>query len=95
VANSILESSVVELIAAIARALVDNPSGVLVEETTVGGVTTIFLTVDAKDVGKIIGNQGRTARSIRTLLGAISVKLKHRYSLQIVEDAESPSADQE
>jgi predicted RNA-binding protein YlqC (UPF0109 family) len=85
VASSILESSVAELITGIARTLVDNPSGVSVEETTAGIVTTIFLTVDPEDIGKIIGKQGRTARSLRTLLGAISAKLHHRYSLAVVE----------
>ena len=42
------------------------------------------------DVGKVIGKQGRTARSMRTILSAASMKLKHRFSLDIVE--EDPAA---
>ncbi len=42
----------------------------------------------ATDLGKVIGRQGRTAKSIRTLLGAASMKLKKRYILEIIEDEE-------
>jgi hypothetical protein len=38
------------------------------------------------DLGKVIGKQGRTAKSIRTILGAASMKLKKRYTLEIIED---------
>ena len=40
----------------------------------------------ATDLGKVIGKQGRTAKSIRTILGAASMKLKKRYTLEIIED---------
>ena len=53
-----------------------------------GEVTLLRLRVDVTDVGKIIGKQGRTARSLRTLLGVISVKVGHRYYLEILEDAD-------
>jgi uncharacterized protein len=76
----------VELITAIARALVDNPDRASVEEKTAADVTRISLTVDPEDVRYVIGKQSRTARALRTLLGAISVKLNRRYSLEIIED---------
>jgi predicted RNA-binding protein YlqC (UPF0109 family) len=86
VADSIPEYSVVELVAAIARSLVDKPEEVSVTESSTETGTVFRLKVDLTDVAKVIGKQGRTARSIRTILGAISVKLKYRYSLEIVED---------
>ena len=85
-ADSIPEYSVVELVAAIARSLVDKPEEVSVTESSTETGTVFRLKVDLTDVAKVIGKQGRTARSIRTILGAISVKLKYRYSLEIVED---------
>jgi predicted RNA-binding protein YlqC (UPF0109 family) len=91
VADSIPEYSVVELVAAIARVLVDRSEEVSVNAITREAGTVLRLKVDVTDVGKIIGKQGRTARSIRTFLGAISVKLKHRYSLEIVEDVDQKS----
>ncbi|MGC1873029.1 MAG: KH domain-containing protein [Acidobacteriaceae bacterium] len=92
-ANSISQLSVAELLTEIARSLVDKPEDVSVTEESSETSSFLRLRVDPTDVGKIIGKQGRTARSIRTLLGAISVKVKHRYSLEILEDADSPSAD--
>jgi predicted RNA-binding protein YlqC (UPF0109 family) len=86
VADSIPEYSVVELVAAIARSLVDKPEEVSVTESSTETGTVFRLKVDLTDVAKVIGKQGRTARSIRTILGAISVKLKYCYSLEIVED---------
>ena len=43
------------------------------------------LSVSHDDLGKIIGKQGRTARAIRTLLGAVSAKTKKRVVLEILE----------
>jgi len=48
--------------------------------------TVLELRVAQPDLGKVIGKQGRTAKSIRTILGAASMKLKKRYTLEIVED---------
>ncbi|HZC44331.1 MAG TPA: KH domain-containing protein [Acidobacteriaceae bacterium] len=87
--NTITELSVSELITAIGRSLVDMPEEVSVNETSNESSTILRLRVDPTDVGKVIGKQGRTARSLRTILGAISVKLKHRYSLEIVEEVHS------
>jgi predicted RNA-binding protein YlqC (UPF0109 family) len=44
--------------------------------------------VAPQDVGKVIGKQGRTARSMRTILGAVSTKQHHRYALDILEEDE-------
>jgi hypothetical protein len=79
------ELSPLQLIIEMARSLVDMPEAVSVEATPAESGTVLHLTVDPSDVGKIIGKQGRTARSLRTILGAVSVKLHHRYSLEIVE----------
>ena len=48
--------------------------------------TVLKLRVAPQDVGKVIGKQGRTARSVRTILGAVSMKLRHRYTLDILEE---------
>jgi len=48
-------------------------------------VTVLELKVAASDLGKVIGKQGRTARSIRTLLGAAGMKLNRRFTLEILE----------
>ena len=76
------------LIEEIAKALVDEPSQVSVQvvDDTEGEGTLLELRVAPNDVGKVIGKQGRTARSMRTLLSAAGMKLHKRYSLDIVED---------
>jgi hypothetical protein len=74
-----------ELIEMIAKALVDSPDEVVVNEL-LGEQTTVFeLRVAQSDLGKVIGKQGRTARSIRTLLGAAGMKLRKRFVLEILE----------
>jgi len=75
-----------DLIAGLAKALVDNPDIVSVEVIPEATSTVLRLRVAAIDIGKVIGKQGRTARSIRTILSAASMKLQHRFSLDIVED---------
>jgi predicted RNA-binding protein YlqC (UPF0109 family) len=79
-------TSMIELIADIARALVDLPESVTVESFEEDDSTVIRLRVAPTDIGKVIGKQGRTARSMRTILSAASMKLKHRFSLDIVEE---------
>ena len=69
----------------IARALVDVPAEVVVNEVDGEQITVFELRVAQGDLGKIIGKQGRTARSIRTLLGAVGMKLNRRFSLEILE----------
>jgi predicted RNA-binding protein YlqC (UPF0109 family) len=74
-----------QLVADIARALVDLPDEVHVEEVQGEQVTVLELRVAPSDLGKVIGKQGRTARSIRTLLGAAGMKLNRRFQLEILE----------
>lgn len=81
-----VEPSPLELIVGIACALVDKPEAVDVQAAPHDSGTILRLRVDPSDVGKVIGKQGRTARSLRTILGAISVKLQHRYTLEIIEE---------
>ena len=69
----------------ITRALVDDADAVKVEVITQQDATVLRLHVSPADIGKVIGKQGRTARSLRTILGAASMKLQHRFSLDIVE----------
>jgi len=78
--------SVDELVREIARALVDEPAAVAVESVDKDENTILKLRVAPQDVGKVIGKQGRTARSMRTILGAVSMKLHHRYTLDILEE---------
>jgi len=74
-----------DLVESIAKALVDHPDEVRVDARTGAPVTVLELRVNPQDLGKIIGRQGRTAKSIRTLLGAAGVKLKKRFTLEILE----------
>ena len=74
-----------DLIAFIAKALVDRPEEVVVTETEVNQISVIELRVAKEDLGKVIGKQGRTAGSIRTILGAASAKMKKRSVLEIIE----------
>ncbi len=78
-------ASVKELVEDIAKALVDTPDQVSVREVSGEHVTVLELRVAQTDVGKIIGKQGRTARSLRTLLGAAGMKANRRYTLEILE----------
>ncbi|MGA8741007.1 MAG: KH domain-containing protein [Terracidiphilus sp.] len=75
-----------ELVREIARALVDEPESVEVQTVSRDENTILRLRVAPQDVGKVIGKQGRTARSVRTILGAVSMKLHHRYTLDILEE---------
>jgi predicted RNA-binding protein YlqC (UPF0109 family) len=74
-----------QLIEDIAKALVDIPEEVVVKEVLGEQVTVLELRVAASDLGKVIGKQGRTARSIRTILGAAGMKLNRRFTLEILE----------
>ena len=75
-----------ELVREIARAVVDEPDAVEVETVSREENTVLRLKVAPGDVGKVIGKQGRTARSVRTILGAVSMKVHHRYTLDILEE---------
>jgi predicted RNA-binding protein YlqC (UPF0109 family) len=74
-----------ELVAYIAKALVDRPEDVEVTEIEGSHTSVIELKVAKDDLGKVIGKQGRTARAMRTVLGAASAKLRKRAVLEIVD----------
>ncbi len=74
-----------ELIEYIAKALVDHPDKVEIKEIA-GEKTLIYeLRVGEGDLGKIIGKEGRTAKAIRTILTAASMKKGKRAQLEIIE----------
>jgi predicted RNA-binding protein YlqC (UPF0109 family) len=74
-----------DLLIQIAKALVDNPEQVLVNEIEGSQTTVLELRVAKEDMGKIIRKQGRTANAIRTLLNAASGKAQKRHVLEIVD----------
>ncbi len=74
-----------QLIEDIAKALVDIPEEVTIHEIEGEQTTVLELKVAPSDLGKVIGKQGRTARSIRTILGAAGMKLNRRFTLEILE----------
>ncbi|MEE8300393.1 MAG: KH domain-containing protein [Desulfatiglandales bacterium] len=74
-----------ELVEYIAKVLVDNPDEVSVNELEGSQTSVIELRVAKEDLGKVIGKQGRTARAMRTILGAASTKIKKRSVLEILE----------
>lgn len=77
----------IDLVRGIARSLVDDADSVVVDAASDGDGTLLRLRVAPGEVGKVIGKQGRTARSLRTILSAAGMKQKHRFTLDIVEDA--------
>ena len=74
-----------QLVEMIAEALVDNPDEISVTEIEGEQTTVLELRVAQSDLGKVIGRQGRTARAMRTLLGAAGTKLRKRFVLEILE----------
>ena len=74
-----------ELVTFIAQSLVDSPENVEVREVTGEQTTVLELKVAQEDLGKIIGKQGKTAKAIRTILGAAAAKMKKRAVLEILE----------
>ncbi len=74
-----------ELIRTIAMELVDHPDQVVVTEIASEHNSLIELRVAKEDVGKVIGKEGRTAQSMRTILTAVSTKLGRRAHLDIVD----------
>lgn len=74
-----------ELVTYIARSLVDKPEEVTVAEVEGNQTTVLELTVAKEDLGKVIGKQGRTAQAMRTILSAVSSKVKKRTVLEIIE----------
>lgn len=74
-----------ELVSFVAKALVDKPEEVSVEEVEKDDVVVEELRVAKEDLGKVIGKQGRTAKAIRTVLTAAAIKLDKKVRLEIVE----------
>ena len=74
-----------DLIKYIAQALVDNPDKVEVSEVQGEQTSVIELRVSKEDLGKVIGKQGKTAKAMRTILSAASVKVHKRTVLEIIE----------
>jgi hypothetical protein len=74
-----------ELVALIAKALVDKPDEVVVTENKGEHASVIELKVAKEDLGKVIGKRGRTAEAMRNILMAASAKLKKRCILEILE----------
>ncbi|OGQ48065.1 MAG: RNA-binding protein [Deltaproteobacteria bacterium RIFCSPLOWO2_02_FULL_47_10] len=79
------DNNLKQMLEMMAKALVDHPEQVEIAEVE-GEQTTVFeLKVAKEDLGKIIGKEGRTARSLRTIISAASAKLKKRSVLEIIE----------
>ena len=74
-----------ELVAVIARTLVDYPEQVTVSETIGNDVTVIELRVADEDMGKVIGKQGKIAKAIRSVVKAAASKENCKYIVEIVE----------
>ena len=68
-------------------ALVDDTASAIVTTKAEAEHTTLMVIVAREDIGKVIGKQGRTARSIRTVLSAASIRADHRYVLDIREQS--------
>jgi uncharacterized protein len=75
-----------ELVESIARALVDHPEDVHVSAVEGSQVIVLELRTHPTDLGKVIGRDGRTAKAIRTILGAAGMKLHKRFTLEIIEE---------
>ena len=74
-----------ELVTFIAQSLVDSPDQVEVREVAGEQTAVLELKVAPEDLGKIIGKQGKTAKAIRTILGAAAAKMRKRAVLEILE----------
>ena len=75
-----------ELVQYFAKSLVNDPSAVEVTETEREDAAVFELKVAKEDLGRVIGRQGRTAKSIRTLLNAAASKSNRKIILEIVEE---------
>ena len=75
----------VALVEHLAKALVDSPDEVEVDAFEEGGEIILELFVAEADLGRIIGRQGRMARSLRTIVNAAALRTRKRYQLEIVE----------
>jgi predicted RNA-binding protein YlqC (UPF0109 family) len=74
-----------DLVLFLARALVEHPDQVSVEEIQEPDAVVYELKVAESDLGRVIGRQGRTAKALRTVLSAASAKMRRRAILEILE----------
>ncbi len=74
-----------ELVEILAKALVDNPDEVTVNEIEGTQSIIIELKVAPEDMGKVIGKQGRIAKAIRTLVKAAAIKENKRVVVEIIQ----------
>ncbi len=75
-----------DLVEYLARALVSNPDAVVVNEVQGDTASVLELKVAREDLGRVIGKQGRTAKSIRTIVNAVASRADRKVVLEIVED---------
>ncbi len=75
-----------DLVDYLAKSLVDNPDAVDVKEIQGEAASVLELRVAKEDLGRIIGKQGRTAKSIRTILNAAATRVNRKVVLEIVEE---------
>ncbi len=74
-----------ELVLFIAKQLVNNPEAVKVKEIQGETASVLELRVAKEDLGRVIGKQGRTAKSIRTIVSAVAARKNRRVTLEILE----------
>jgi predicted RNA-binding protein YlqC (UPF0109 family) len=75
-----------ELVEYLAKALVNNPDAVVVNEVQGDTASVLELKVAKEDLGRVIGKQGRTAKSIRTIVNAVASRADRKVVLEILED---------
>jgi predicted RNA-binding protein YlqC (UPF0109 family) len=69
----------------IVSAIVDNPDAVSIEERDEDGITNLIITVDASDMGKVIGKEGKVIRSIRNIMKVKAMKSDERIKISLAE----------
>ena len=75
-----------ELVVFLAKQLVNHPDAVEVKETPADTTSVLELRVAKEDIGRVIGKQGRTAKSIRTILNAVASRTNRKVVLEIIEE---------
>jgi len=75
-----------ELALFLAKRLVNHPDAVEVKETQADTTSVLELRVAKEDIGRVIGKQGRTAKSIRTILNAVASRTNRKVVLEIIEE---------
>ena len=75
-----------DLVTFLAKQLVNHPEAVEVKETQGDTASVLEVKVAKEDIGRVIGKQGRTAKSIRTILNAVASRTNRKVVLEIIED---------